>query len=141
MASGTGETIPAHEAIGLEQFFQMIEILKKSFPVNVRMSVLRVPPGKRFSICANGSRRTCAVVRVTYNGTTFYVVEVARPDDWSISTLILHPSVQMSFRAVEYNIKLLLNGLVRKGGHWDQSVLDQCKGMSANKLKHWIGYT
>jgi hypothetical protein len=133
----TLETIPAHEAIGLEQFFQMIEILKKSFPVNVRMSVLRVPPGKRFSICANGSRRTCAIVQVAYHGSTYYVVEVARPDDWSISTLILYPSDQISFRAVEYSIKQLLNGLVEKGGHWDQNVLNRCNDISIEKLKHY----
>lgn len=133
----TLETIPANEAMGLEQFFQMIEILKKSFPVSIRMSIIRVPFGKRFSVCTNGARRTCAIVQVTYSGSTFYVVEVARPDDWSISTLILRPSNQIAFRAVEQNIKQLLDGLVRKGGHWDQNVLIQCSGMNIEKLKHY----
>lgn len=133
----TLETIPTHEAMGLESFFQMIEVLKKSFPVSVRMSVLRVPPGKRFSVCANGARRTCAVVQVSYGSPTIYIVEVARPDDWSISTLILYPTNQIEFRAVEQNIMQLLDGLVRKGGHWDQNVLNQCSGMNIEKLKHY----
>lgn len=133
----TLETIPAHETFGLEAFFQMIEALKKSLPVSIRMSVLRVPPGKRFSVCPNGARRTCAVVQVTYGGSTFYIVEVARPDDWSISTLILRPSDQFPFRAIEQNIKQLLEGLVLKGGHWDQSVLNQSSNMNIEKLKHY----
>lgn len=133
----TLETISVNEAMGLEPFFQMMEILKKSFPVSVKMSVIRVPPGKRFSVCMNGARRTCAVVQVAYGNSTFYVVEVARPDDWSISTLILRPSDQITFREVEQNIKQLLDGLVRKGGHWDQNVLSQCSGMNIEKLKHY----
>lgn len=133
----TLETIPANEAIGLESFFQMLEVLKKSFPVRVKMSVVRVPPGKRFSVCANGARRTCVVVQMTYGNSTLYTVEVARPDDWSISTLILRPSDQTAFRTVEKDIKQLLDGLVRKGGHWDQSVLSQSNSMSIEKLKHY----
>lgn len=131
------ETIPANEAIGLEAFFQMIEVLKKSFPVSIRMSVLRITAGKRFSTCPNGSRRTCAVVQVTYRSSVSYIIEVARPDEWSISTLILRPINQIEIRAVEQNIKKLLDGLVQKGGHWDQSVLNQCNGMSTEKLKHY----
>jgi hypothetical protein len=115
----------------------MIEILKKSFPVSLRMSVVRVPPGKRFSVCPNGTRRTCAIVQVAYSSLTSYIVEVARPDGWAISTLILRPINQFEYRGVEQNIKLLLNGLVHKGGHWDQNVLNQCSSMNIEKLKHY----
>ncbi|NHN35327.1 Tn7-like element transposition protein TnsE [Paenibacillus agricola] len=134
----TLETIPASEAIGLEPFFKMIEILKKTFPVSIKMSVLRVPAGKRFSICANGARRTCAIVQITYGTATTFIVEVARPDDWSISTLILRPTDQSSFRVIERNIKLLLEGLVQKSGHWDQHVLNRCNDMNnIEKVKHY----
>ncbi|MDQ0195825.1 hypothetical protein J2T20_004218 [Paenibacillus wynnii] len=78
------------------------------------MSVFRVPPGKRFSVCTNGARRTCAVAQITYGTATTFVVEVARPDDWSISTLILRSTDQSSFRIIERNIKLLLESLVEK---------------------------
>lgn len=133
----TLEIVPASEAFGLEAFFKMIQILKESYPVSIKMSVLRVPPGKRFSVCANGARRTCAIVQVASVTATSYIVEVARPDDWSISTLILRPAPSTSFHKVEKDIKKLLDGLVRKGGHWDQSVLDQCRVMNIEKLKHY----
>ena len=133
----TLEIVPASEAFGLEAFFKMIQILKESYPVSIKMSVLRVPLGKRFSVCANGARRTCAIVQVTSVTGTSYFVEVARPDDWSISTLILRPASSISFQKVEQNIAKLLDGLVRKGGHWDQSVLDQCRDINIEKLKHY----
>ncbi|MBW7476294.1 hypothetical protein K0T92_16295 [Paenibacillus oenotherae] len=115
----------------------MIEMLKKTVSVNVRMSVVRVPPGRRFSVCIDGSRRTCAIVQVINKTSISYIVEVARPDDWSISTLILRPMNQLSFTLIERSIKQLLDGLVQKGGHWDQSVLNQCSDMNIEKVKHY----
>ncbi|MFC8689591.1 Tn7-like element transposition protein TnsE [Brevibacillus porteri] len=107
--------IPVNEVMGGELFFRIVEFSKKPFLVSVKMSVIRVPPGN----------------------STFYVVEVARPDKWSISTLILRPSDQITFRAVEQNIKQLLDGLIRKGVHWDQNILSQCSKMNIEKLKHY----
>jgi len=101
------------------------------------MSVLRVPPGKSFSVCPNGARRTCAIVQATNGVSKKYIIEVARPDDWSISTLIFHPAQQTSLKAIERDIKLLLEGLVQKGGHWDQYVLNRCSGLNIEKVKHY----
>jgi len=137
----TLEIVPASEAFGLEAFFKMIHVLKEAYPVSIKMSVLRVPTGKRFSVCTNGARRTCAIVQVASVTATGYIVEFARPDDWSISTLILRPTPSISFQKVEQNITKLLDGLVRKGGHWDQSVLDQCRNMIIEKLKHYSSDT
>lgn len=133
----TLETIPASEGIGLESFFEMIQYLKQTYPVKVRMSILRLPAGKRFSVCPNGARRTCAIVQITGAVNTAYILEVARPDNWSISTLILRPSQSASLKALEDNIRQLLEGLVHKGGHWDRNVLERCDGVSIEKLKHY----
>lgn len=133
----TLETIAVTEAVGLESFFEMIQILKETYPVNVSMSVLRIPAGKRFSICPNGARRTCAIVQIVNATSTTYILEVARPDDWSISTLILHPTQQSTIKNIEHNIKLLLEGLSQKGGHWDQSVLNRCSDLTVEKVKHY----
>ncbi len=133
----TLETIPSEEAIGLETFFNMIQILKQVIPVKISMSILRVPPGKRFSTCPNGARRTCAIVQITNAISTTYLVEVARPDHWSISTLILRPTSTCSKKVIEQNIKLLLEGLVQKGGHWDQYILNRCDNMVIEKVRHY----
>ncbi|MEK5435241.1 MULTISPECIES: Tn7-like element transposition protein TnsE [Paenibacillus] len=133
----TLETIPVTEAFGLESFFEMVHVLKETMSAKINLSVLRTPHGKRFSTCPNGSRRTCAVVQVVSVTSTAYIIEVARPDNWSISTLILKPNQELSLKKIEQNIKLLLEGLVEKGGHWDQYVLDRCKGMEIEKVKHY----
>ncbi|TKH41495.1 hypothetical protein C1I60_19270 [Paenibacillus terrae] len=133
----TLEMVPITEAFGLEDFFQMISILKEMTSYSIRMSVVRIPPGKRFSICPNGARRTCAIVQVSNAVFTKYILEVARPDDWSISTLILSPLDQSEFMITEQHIKQILDGLVRKSGHWDQIMLEQASRVTVEKLKHY----
>lgn len=133
----TLETISVTEAFGLESFFEMIQVLKETLSAKISLSVLRIPHGKRFSLCPNGSRRTCAIVQVIDAASITYIIEIARPDKWSISTLILRPKPQTSLKTMEQNIKLLLEGLVQKGGHWDQYVLDRCSEMVIGKVKHY----
>ncbi|WP_301173563.1 Tn7-like element transposition protein TnsE [Brevibacillus nitrificans] len=130
------QTIPASEGIGLEEFFRVIQKLTEIYPVSVQMSVLPLPHGRRFSVCGNGIRRTCAVVKLVTEKETKYVIEIARPDGWSISTLILTPR-DRSTRKIEYYIGILLEGLVNKSGHWDQDVLDQCIDLNIEKLRHY----
>ncbi|MFM1654577.1 Tn7-like element transposition protein TnsE [Brevibacillus sp. B_LB10_24] len=98
---------------------------------------MRVPPGKRFSVCPNGARRTCAIVQLTNGNSTSYVIEVARPDDWSISTLMIRPTGHVPFSTKEADIQLILEGMVEKGGHWDQNVLDRCRNMDIDKIRHY----
>lgn len=132
----TLEMVPITETIGLEDFFKMINLLKEMTSYSIRMSVVRIPPGKRFSICPNGSRRTCAIVQLTSAVSTKYIVEVARPDDWSISTLILIPFRNVTLMMVEIEIELLLEGLLMKSGHWDKFVLERCGRLIIEKVKH-----
>ncbi|WP_054025275.1 Tn7-like element transposition protein TnsE [Bacillus sp. FJAT-28004] len=133
----TLEMVSVSEAVGLEDFFKMISMLKEMTSYSIRMSVVRVPPGKRFSICPNGARRTCAIVQVSSTVITKYIVEVARPDEWSISTLILQPLKEMSFKAIENEIKFLLDGLVQRSGHWDKKVLEIREKLLIEKVKHY----
>lgn len=133
----TLEMVPIPEAIGLEDFFKMISMLKEMTSYSIRISVVRVPPGKRFSICPNGARRTCAIVQLSNTIFTKYIVEVARPDDWSISTLILQPLHDVSLKVIEKEIKMLLDGLVQKSGHWDKNILERCNKLKIEKVKHY----
>ncbi|ALP37421.1 hypothetical protein ASL14_15750 [Paenibacillus sp. IHB B 3084] len=133
----TLEMVPIMEAVGLEEFFQMISMLKEMTSYSIRMSVVCIPSGRRFSICPNGVRRTCAIVQVTSSIKTKYIVEVARPDDWSISTLILQPLQYISLNEVEGEIMLLLEGLMRRSGHWESHVIDGGHRFSFEKARHY----
>lgn len=133
----TLEMVPITEAVGLEDFFKMISMLREMTSYSIRMSIVLIPPGKRFSICPNGVRRTCAIVQVTSPIMTKYIVEVARPDDWSISTLILQPLQYISLNEVEGEIMLLLEGLMRRKGHWESHVIDGVHRFSIKKARHY----
>ncbi|MBP2002386.1 hypothetical protein J2Z69_003459 [Paenibacillus shirakamiensis] len=80
--------VPMSEDIGLEDFFRVIRKLIDDYGLNIKMSVFQLPLGKRYSLCENGIRRACAVVKVTTAVSNKYILEMARPDGWSISTLI-----------------------------------------------------
>ncbi|UED69444.1 Tn7-like element transposition protein TnsE [Brevibacillus sp. HD3.3A] len=131
------QAIPTSEGIGLEEFFHVIKMLAEMYQVKVHMSVVPLPPGRRFSICSNGVRRTCAIVQVSIGVKQKYILEIARPDGWSISTLILDPINQTSMENIEYYIKGLLEGLVNKSGHWDKEVLNEFREIAIHKLKHY----
>lgn len=133
----TLEMVPISEAIGLEDFFKMVALLKEMTSYSIRMSIVRIPPGKRFSICPNGARRTCAIVQVISPFFIKYILEIARPDSWSISTLVFHSPKDISLKTIENEVNRLLDGLVQKNGHWDRYILNQCDSLLVEKIKHY----
>lgn len=131
------QAIPVYENIGLEDFFCVVNMLVEMYQVKVHMSVFQLPPGRRFSVCGNGIRRTCAIVQVNMGVKQKYILEIARPDGWSISTLILTPKRHLFASTIEYHFKELLEGLVNKSGHWDQEVLNRSVDVDIQKMKHY----
>lgn len=101
------------------------------------MSVFLLPIGKRYSICENGIRRTCAVTQITTPLTPKYLIEMARPDKWSISTLLLTPKKAISVKVIEEEVRSLLEAVVNKGGHWDRFALNMCENLDIEKIKHY----
>lgn len=131
------EVLSQNKAIGLETFFQVIQLLKKKYPVEINMSILRLPLGKKFSLCPDGSRRTCAIVQIKLANQMKYIIEIARPDGWSISTLILSPKKIIPFRRIESDLKILLEDVVNKGGHWDQVLLTSKVNWEFIRIRHY----
>lgn len=100
----TLETIPANEAIELEQFFQIIEILKSSFSVSIRMSVLRVSSGKRF-LCVQMDHEGHVQLFMLNMGVQYFtLLRWQGRMNGQLSTLILRPINQIKIIAAEQNI-------------------------------------
>lgn len=130
------QTVPVSEGIGLEDFFKVIHKLVHDYGLQIKMSIVQLPLGKRYSILENGVRRTCAIAQVTTMISQKYIIEMARPDSWSISTLILTNANKINSIEIEKNFRFLLEEVVSKGGHWDQYMFYHC-ALSIQKQKHY----
>ncbi|TCS68542.1 Tn7-like element transposition protein TnsE [Effusibacillus lacus] len=135
---GTITTVPIQRGIGLEGFFRVIQYIQKMYPeIKINASVAYLPSGKRFSVCPDGTRRTCAIVQLNISNHVRYLLEIARPDGWSISTLMLIPKPGLGVQIIERYISILLESVVEKGGHWDQDILDKCRDLEIERIRHY----
>lgn len=97
----TGAKIEEYSKEGRDQgigkeFLSWLDIQDVLFEGITEQRYLRIAANERssstamswFSVCGNGIWRTCAVGKVAPEKAIKYVIEIARPDGWSISTLI-----------------------------------------------------
>lgn len=131
----TIELANVEKGFGFEMFYQMLKTFMDMHP-DLRISVAPVPltMGRKFSWLPNGKRRVCAVVRITSRySRSVYILEVSRPDQRSLSTLLVRIKDAKNRRDDEKGIHDLLNGLVFKSGSWSKSCL---QSVHYAKLKH-----
>ncbi|TCT17238.1 hypothetical protein EDD68_1321 [Melghiribacillus thermohalophilus] len=76
---------------GLDDFLRMIKYLKTKYQnLKISISIIYLPLGRKFSWLPDGRRRVCAVVKVMQSGRIpLYILEVGRPDNKPLSTLLL----------------------------------------------------
>lgn len=134
---------------GLEDFilvFNHIRTLHKDW--NMSLSIVNLPPLKKFSYYEDGSLRTCAIICVERHGELpCYLLEVSRADRWSISTLIIKParSEVGKVEVAERLIQELLTSMVNHGGHWDteqfrskrEYIFEAAKHVSGQPVIRW----
>ena len=119
----------------LEDFYMMIQHLKKMHPeLRISMNLINLPIGRKFSWLPDGRRRVCAVVRIeTYGRKPVYILEVARPDQRSLSTLMLLMEDVKDRKGEEETVHDLLYNLVFNGGNWHRESLQRRRYA---KLRH-----
>lgn len=119
----------------LEGFYRMIQYLEEAHPeLLVSMNLINLPIGRKFSWLPDGRRRVCAIVRIEKNGRKpVYILEVARPDQRSLSTLIVQMKDVKNRKGEEETIHGLLHGLVFNGGNWHKKSLQR---ITFSKLRH-----
>lgn len=128
---------------GLEVFLSMfnhMQINHKEWDMS--LSIVHLPPLKKFSYYQDGSLRTCAIISIQRHGyLPYYLLEVGRADQWSISTLIIK-SVKIEeseVEGVERLIHRLLTTMVNHGGHWDKEQFRNEKEYDFETAKHVSG--
>ncbi|WP_299091097.1 Tn7-like element transposition protein TnsE [uncultured Metabacillus sp.] len=116
----------------LDHFFAMIRYLAGYYKnLSVSVNFVYLPLGRKFSYLPDGRRRICAIVKVVNGIKESFILEVAVPDNRSLSTLIVPSSV--ATYSSENHIKGLLNKLVLNSGSWSNSFL---KNQVHHKVRH-----
>ncbi|MCM3325008.1 Tn7-like element transposition protein TnsE [Cytobacillus kochii] len=118
---------------GLDHFIAMIQYLA-GYYIYLRVSVnfVYLPLGRKFSYLPDGRRRVCAIVKVNNGMKESFIIEVAVPDNRSLSTLLV-PSFGSAHKS-EIRIQELLTKLVFNSGSWSNSFL---KNLVHNKIRHY----
>jgi hypothetical protein len=120
---------------GLEDFYEMIKLLENlNSEAVISMTLVNLPLGRTYSWLSDGRRRACAVVRIDRPGRLpLYILEVARPDNRSLSTLILQTNTSKDRLDEEEQMYAILKGVTFNGGNWRK---DQLNKVNHVKLKH-----
>lgn len=127
---------------GLEKFFKVIDYIRSYYKsLNLAFTVVNIPYMNAFSRYPDGYRRTCAIVKVSRKGRIpCYIIEVGRPDNWSVSTLFIWPVTNnLNDIFIEKVIYRLLQKLSENNGHWDSDFLSQQLNFKSEIGKHIHG--
>jgi hypothetical protein len=132
------ELAGATNSSGLKDFLKAVRhIIASHSQPRLRCGVVEIPGSRAFCRLADGSKRSCAVIEVTQEGVEpCYILEIARPDNWSVSTLfirVLTPGPELSVGGL---IAELLEELVKRDGHWNAERLDSSSSLRVSRLKH-----
>lgn len=138
------EVVRENPQRGLEKFFKVIGYIKNHYKsLDLALTVVYLPYMSAFSVCPDGYRRTCAIVRVSREGQVpCYIIEVGRPDEWPVSTLFMW-LISGNFDAgiIDKTIYRLLQKLSENNGHWDFEFLNQQLNFKFDIGKHVQGQT
>lgn len=131
----TLEVTYERDGFGLEDFYKMIKCLEEMHPeLRLSMNLVNLPTGRKFSWLPDGRRRVCALVRVDRAGRrAAYILEIARPDRRSLSTLIVQFAEVENREDEEKAIHGLLLSLVLNSGNWPTERLQEVRH---TKLRH-----
>jgi len=126
-----------HNVQGLEEFLQTIEIVAEKQKIwDVSIKIGQLPEGEKVSNNPDGTRRSYALIDIIAGSVRYFIIEIARPDNWPVATLIfrsLEPKKTDDFIGITE--KLLLR-LISNNGHWDSNLLDQEKEYVFERIKH-----
>lgn len=125
---------------GLEEFNDAIRIVKTLNPhISIKFNVYEIPGQNSFCIREDGKHRNFALVKITQDGVQpAYIIEVARPDEWDVSTLIMrfNSTITKQEKMMEI-IEETIKNMVENNGHWQIDVLEQSTNFRFTRIKHF----
>lgn len=123
---------------GLKEFLTAIDFLKIRLPnFLIYTQIVLLPNVGAFAKCDDGSRRSCAVVRIKREACpTIFLIEISRPDGWQVSTLLIFSKKNGK---MDKMVQSQLENLVHNNGHWDLSIIESINDVKVKRMKHVSG--
>jgi hypothetical protein len=124
---------------GLSGFIEAIRHIVSSYvEPHLRYTVVEIPGNTSFCYSGNDPKRSCAMVEVTQtNVVPCYILEVARPDGWPVSTLFIRLLPEFyPEQSIGIFTKRFLKELVKRDGHWNIGRLEGDQTLRIGRLKH-----
>lgn len=118
---------------GLEYFIKMIQAFQTDYrQYLVSLNFVYLPIGRKFSYITSSKRRVAVIAKFNERSTglSVYVIEIATPDNKSLSTLMIK---SLPEDRAEYVIKEILNGLIYSSGAWNS---ERLKKYDYVRIKH-----
>ncbi|WP_410986575.1 Tn7-like element transposition protein TnsE [Bacillus cereus] len=114
------DIVEDNKKTGLEEFLEVIQYLKGMYPeLEIEENIVELPMKRKCSFLTDGRKRGCVIVRIIKAESVTYILEVARLNDLSLSSLFLYPSSN-DIGKMDSIIKEILINLVRNQGHWNR---------------------
>ena len=129
----------AANVAGLNEFIKAVQHIMSGYvEPRLRYTVVEIPGNTSFCRVSNGSKRSCAIVEVAQtNVAPCYILEVARPDGWAVSTLFIRLLPEFyPEQSIGVFTKKCLKELVKRDGHWNIERLKSDQTLRIGRLKH-----
>lgn len=124
---------------GLIDFFK---ILDRVAILNPKLSIIRKVynlPGDLSFCFYEEKKRNIAVIYICQDKVQpVYLIEVARPDRWAVSTMLLQFSSKIKSQEKVNQILLsTINDMIENGGHWQMEKIRQLSNISSIRVRHF----
>lgn len=132
-------SLVTESAPGLEKFIKTIQLLELMLQeADIQWELGMLPQGKSFSLLEDGTPRKYALVKIQQDQEKLtYVLEVARPDNRYLSTLVIWArNNSIPLPEVERFIDQCLWVLVDNNGSWKEDFLDNQSVVKISKMRH-----
>ncbi|WJE30604.1 Tn7-like element transposition protein TnsE [Bacillus altitudinis] len=118
---------------GVEKFIKMIQSFQEEYrQYLVSLNLVYLPIGRKFSYITSSKRRVAVIAKFNdrSTGLSVYIIEIATPDNKSLSTLMIK---SLPEDREEYVLNEILDGLIYSSGTWNS---ERLKKYDYVRIKH-----
>lgn len=125
---------------GLNDFLKTLDYIAKLNPqLSINRNIYNIPGSSLFCFREQNIKRNFAVAYVSKKSIQpVYIFEVARHDEWRVSTLLLqfHPKIEKKDKISKILLSTL-EDMVKNNGHWQVETLEQSSDLKFIRIKHY----